>query len=190
MRENNNKSNTELIEIISLNCLLKKLNDKLEIHIDLSHYSKFYRDCILIFGGCSIFFFIFLEFGQIIQGFIYLFIQFLIIIPFVFGYLYYKNQKREWIFDKSSQIVKFLKKFSHFEKVKTFSFSEIKSLIYKSDPKYMYSKYYNLSVFLKKNKRYKIYIGEKFACEELGNKLSKFIEIVLNYKSNMRIYYE
>lgn len=188
MRKIKESFQEESQNIISQDCSVKKFKNKLIIHIDLVSHSQLHKNLILIIIFCSIFFLFFLEYNLIIEGLIFLLVLFAIIVFWATKYFYYRNQKHEWVFDKTTKEIIFSKIFAHFKKEKKFNFSEIQSLIYKHNSKYWNPRLFDLSIVLSQNKRYNIYVGEKFACEDLGNKFSKFMEIPLKiYNKNKNI---
>ena len=187
MRENNNNFNKE---IISLDCSVKRIDDKLTIVITFLSNFKTYKNLLLVSILFYGFFFIFLFNGLIFQGLIFLIFLTIIIIPCILGSLYYRNQRHEWIFTKSTQDIEFIKDFAHFEKVKKFSFSDVQSLIHQHNTKYWYPRFYDLIMIFRDNDKIRIYIGEKEECEELGKIISEYINKPLNYRSKVKIYYE
>lgn len=176
-------------ENVSEYCSILRFNDKLSIYIDMSKDSRCYRGLLLMFSPLYLFFFYGLGTGGIIDGIIAIIIVSSFIIPSAIPYLYYKNQTHKWIFNKTTQSIKFLKILAHFKKVKDFNFSEVSSLIYRHDTKYL-DPYYALFIVLRNDKMISIYIGKKNECINLGNEISEFIEIPFFYKPQLKIYYE
>jgi hypothetical protein len=189
MKKNIKFSKFDDFETISSDCSVKRIDDKLTIIITFSSNFKLYKNLLLICILFYVFFLMFLFNGLIFQGLIFLIFLTFIITPCILGSLYYKNQKHEWFFTKSTQDIEFVKNFAHFEKAKKFNFSNVKSLIYQHNTKYWYPRFYDLTMILRNNDKIRIYIGEKEECEELGKIVSEFINITLNYQTKMRIYY-
>ena len=177
-------------EKVSDYCLILRFNDRLIIHIDLTKDSRCYRALLLMFSPSYLLFFYGLGTGGIIDGIIAIIIVSSIILPFAIPYLYYKNQTHEWIFNKTTQRIKFHKLFAHFKKVKEFNFFEVSSLIYRHSAKYFEPYYYALLIILTNDKMINIYIGKEDECINLGNEISEFLEVPFSYKPQLRIYYE
>ncbi|MFX0044185.1 MAG: hypothetical protein ACFE8L_14825 [Candidatus Hodarchaeota archaeon] len=183
------KIKEESQKIISQDCFIQQFKNKLIIHINLISHSRLYKNLILISIPCSAFFLFFLEYNLIIEGLIFLIVLFAIIVFWAFKYFYYRNQKHEWIFDKTTKEIIFSNIFAHFKKEEKINFSEIQSLIYQHNTKYWDPRLFDLSIVLHQNKIYNIYVGEKFVCEDLGNNISKFMGIPLKYTTKMKIHF-
>lgn len=190
MEDIKNPSNQSLFKTISSDCSIEKNQNILKIEITFSKNSNFYKNLIFISISCFSLFLIFLWFNLIIQGVIYLIFLILIMIPCISGHLYYKNQKNEWIFDKSQSTIIFSKIFKHLKRIKTFDFSEVRSLIYQRDYKYWHSHFYNLSLIFNKNRISKIYIGEREKCKVLGSVISDIMAIPVQLKTQTTVKFE
>ncbi|MBY8989408.1 MAG: hypothetical protein KGD58_01530 [Candidatus Lokiarchaeota archaeon] len=183
-RKNRNKKlsivDQEKIEI-AYNCWLLRSEDNLTVKIDLSWVSRIYRlfSIILILGAIlSLFLCIILK--EINSGLVAFVILFVCALPFIYRYVYFKIQTHILIFDKSSQMVTFLKVFSNIKKkISNLNFSEIESLICGEDPRDL--SIYKLEFVIRDNK-VKVYYGEKDLCKKLGNYISNFMQKPLKYK--------
>ncbi len=187
MENTKDPSEQSLIQTISPDCELIRNQIELKIVISFSENTSTYKNLIFISLTFFLFFIIFVWFNLVIQGVMYLIFLILIMTPCLSGYSYYKNKRNEWFFDKSQATVVLTKRFKHFTRIKTFSFSEISSLLYHRDHKYIDPYHYNVSLRFNQNRIQKIYIGEKEECRILGSVISSHISIPLQFEPQTKI---
>lgn len=184
-------SNSDHEVDIDIDCSLKKSNLKLLIQVDLSSHASSYRTLFFmffLFAIFSLFFLIF--FGEVNAGLIVFFIWTLFSIFPLISCIYFAIQKQTWSFDKPSQLITFIKYFSHVrKKIKTFNFSEIELLRYQLDQRYTHSIFYNLELVFKKNKKkIRVYRGQRSACKNLGTIISNFMDKTLIFRPRKVIF--
>jgi hypothetical protein len=182
----NKSSNQDFYNIKSVDYTIERFQNELRIVITFPENYRTYKNLLYISLSGSLLFLIFIWPNFIIKGVIFLIILFLIMTPCISGYLYYKNQRHEWVFKQSNHIIIFSKVFKHLKQIKKFEFEKVRYLIYQGDHEYWDTNFYNLSIVLEKNKVIKIYIGDIKHCKELGSIISEFIGIPVNFKSQMK----
>ncbi|MFX1259961.1 MAG: hypothetical protein ACFFAN_19095 [Promethearchaeota archaeon] len=166
-------------------CSITKTQNQLIVKIDQSVDSIMYLFPILILGLPTIAIFLLGLLYNIINALIFLLISSAIIIPFIPGYLYYRNRKSEWILNRASKKIIHNKISPKYKRLKRVNFSEIDFLIYHQNnwtgpgPAIQYS----LNFFLKNLKQVKICVERKEKCKELGIILAKFLDKSLFYKT-------
>jgi len=153
------KNINENKEIIDPHCYIIRTEDQLIIKVNWAIFSKIYFYLILLCTITAISIFILSFLNNILRGLIFLSIVAVVIIPFLVGYLYYKNRKTEWILNKVSNRISHYKVSSSQKMLNQLEFSEVEYLIYRryrwSDSSL--SDVYNLMFYLKNRKKSNIF---------------------------------
>ncbi|NHI92006.1 MAG: hypothetical protein EAX96_05845 [Candidatus Lokiarchaeota archaeon] len=163
-------------------------DDMLKIERDESNNASIAKFILLVILGPSVFLIpinIFFYLDAPLYFFIFLFILFLILLPFFLLYFYYRGRKTEMIFDKMTTTFHKQKIAPELGERITCRFTEILEICYEP---VVYDRADTHCLFLKVFDRKNITLidASKKDCDNIGTKISKFIEKPLKYSKNFK----
>ncbi|MFX1392217.1 MAG: hypothetical protein ACFFAH_01465 [Promethearchaeota archaeon] len=163
-------------KLIAQNITVIENNNKFIIKEDLSGSINTIIGFLLVSDLGSIFpLFILLYFGDILVFAVWVVSIISMNLILIKLYDYYKNYKKSWIYDKSSNKMLYIRKSSKFKKEIWLKFENIKYLTYSHNTLSKIGGFY-LSVISIDDKKFEMVRGRKNYIEKLGKSLAKFLQ--------------